>query len=278
MRRRTGLALDHSGPGRAARRFRLQEADAPGRLSSAAGRAPGHHRERAGRGRHPAGHHGGSEIEGVGRGAPDQRRNRTAGQARGAAGAHRSAERQKRAGAGPGQPGRGEGQAGQLRPPEGPRRPAVHDAGDHRGRTRQRAARLRRRQVAGGERAGCGGQRQDPARGHRRSRADHRHDHRAGHRTRHGHRLGDVQRERRHDAAQDGQPRPGPGNTLVDETDVGKIEPGQDATITVDAYPNRHLRGHRSQDRAPGADPAERDRLSGAGPDPQRGADCFGRA
>jgi HlyD family secretion protein len=31
--------------------------------------------------------------------------------------------------------------------------------------------------------------------------------------------------------------------TLVDETDVGKIEPGQDATITVDAYPNRSFEG-----------------------------------
>jgi HlyD family secretion protein len=32
-------------------------------------------------------------------------------------------------------------------------------------------------------------------------------------------------------------------NTLVDETDVGKIQPGQDATITVDAYPNRTFEG-----------------------------------
>jgi HlyD family secretion protein len=32
-------------------------------------------------------------------------------------------------------------------------------------------------------------------------------------------------------------------NTLVDETDVGKIEPGQQATITVDAYPNRTFDG-----------------------------------
>ncbi|MGH7511550.1 MAG: efflux RND transporter periplasmic adaptor subunit [Gemmatimonadales bacterium] len=32
-------------------------------------------------------------------------------------------------------------------------------------------------------------------------------------------------------------------NTLVDETDVGKIEPGQDATITVDAYANRTFEG-----------------------------------
>jgi len=31
--------------------------------------------------------------------------------------------------------------------------------------------------------------------------------------------------------------------TLVDETDVGKVEPGQDATITVDAYPNRTFEG-----------------------------------
>ena len=59
--------------------------------------------------------------------------------------------------------------------------------------------------------------------------------------------------------------------TLVDETDVGKIEPGQLATITVDAFPNRHLRGHGAQDRAAGEDRAERDRLPGAGPHPQRG-------
>jgi HlyD family secretion protein len=32
-------------------------------------------------------------------------------------------------------------------------------------------------------------------------------------------------------------------NTLVDETDVGKVAPGQDATITVDAYPNRTFEG-----------------------------------
>jgi HlyD family secretion protein len=31
--------------------------------------------------------------------------------------------------------------------------------------------------------------------------------------------------------------------TLVDETDVGKIEPGQRATVTVDAYPNRTFDG-----------------------------------
>ncbi|MGN6393791.1 MAG: efflux RND transporter periplasmic adaptor subunit [Gemmatimonadales bacterium] len=31
--------------------------------------------------------------------------------------------------------------------------------------------------------------------------------------------------------------------TLVDETDVGKVEPDQDATITVDAYPNRTFDG-----------------------------------
>jgi HlyD family secretion protein len=32
-------------------------------------------------------------------------------------------------------------------------------------------------------------------------------------------------------------------NTLVDETDVGKIQPGQDATVTVDAFPNRTFDG-----------------------------------
>ena len=31
--------------------------------------------------------------------------------------------------------------------------------------------------------------------------------------------------------------------TLVDETDVGKVQPGQAATITVDAYPNRTFEG-----------------------------------
>jgi HlyD family secretion protein len=31
--------------------------------------------------------------------------------------------------------------------------------------------------------------------------------------------------------------------TLVDETDIGKVQPGQDATITVDAYPNRPFDG-----------------------------------
>jgi HlyD family secretion protein len=31
--------------------------------------------------------------------------------------------------------------------------------------------------------------------------------------------------------------------TLVDETDVGKIQPGQHATVTVDAYPNRTFDG-----------------------------------
>jgi HlyD family secretion protein len=32
-------------------------------------------------------------------------------------------------------------------------------------------------------------------------------------------------------------------NTLVDETDVGKVQPGQDATVTVDAFPNRTFDG-----------------------------------
>ena len=31
--------------------------------------------------------------------------------------------------------------------------------------------------------------------------------------------------------------------TLVDETDIGKIQPGQRATVTVDAYPNRPFQG-----------------------------------
>jgi HlyD family secretion protein len=31
--------------------------------------------------------------------------------------------------------------------------------------------------------------------------------------------------------------------TLVDETDIGKIQPGQRATVTVDAFPNRPFRG-----------------------------------
>ncbi len=31
--------------------------------------------------------------------------------------------------------------------------------------------------------------------------------------------------------------------TLVDETDIGKVQPGQEATITVDAYPNRTFEG-----------------------------------
>ncbi|MGH7509875.1 MAG: efflux RND transporter periplasmic adaptor subunit [Gemmatimonadales bacterium] len=31
--------------------------------------------------------------------------------------------------------------------------------------------------------------------------------------------------------------------TLVDETDIGKIQPGQHATVTVDAFPNRPFRG-----------------------------------
>ena len=31
--------------------------------------------------------------------------------------------------------------------------------------------------------------------------------------------------------------------TLVDETDIGKIQPGQRATVTVDAYPNRPFEG-----------------------------------
>jgi HlyD family secretion protein len=31
--------------------------------------------------------------------------------------------------------------------------------------------------------------------------------------------------------------------TLVDETDIGKVQPGQHATITVDAYPNRPFDG-----------------------------------
>jgi HlyD family secretion protein len=32
-------------------------------------------------------------------------------------------------------------------------------------------------------------------------------------------------------------------NTLVDETDIGKVQPGQLATVTVDAYPNRTFDG-----------------------------------
>jgi HlyD family secretion protein len=32
-------------------------------------------------------------------------------------------------------------------------------------------------------------------------------------------------------------------NTLVDETDVGKVQPGQDASVTVDAFPNRTFDG-----------------------------------
>ena len=57
--------------------------------------------------------------------------------------------------------------------------------------------------------------------------------------------------------------------TLVDETDIGKIQVGQRATVTVDAYPNRPFEGAGAQDRAPGADRAERDDVPGAGADRQ---------
>ncbi len=55
--------------------------------------------------------------------------------------------------------------------------------------------------------------------------------------------------------------------TLVDETDIGKIQPGLRATITVDAYPNHPFDGIGAQDRAAGDDRAERHHVPGAGAD-----------
>ena len=77
--------------------------------------------------------------------------------------------------------------------------------------------------------------------------------------------------------------------TLVDETDIGKIQPGLRATVTVDAYPNRPFEGDGAQDRAAGRDRAERHHVPGAGPDREperllkpgherRGRDPRGRA
>ena len=57
--------------------------------------------------------------------------------------------------------------------------------------------------------------------------------------------------------------------TLVDETDIGKIQAGQSATVTVDAFPNRPFHGDGAQDRAAGPDRAERHDVPGAGPDRQ---------
>ena len=94
---------------------------------------------------------------------------------------------------------------------------------------------------------GRGGQRADPAGGHRRPRPDHRDGHREGRRAGTGHRLRDLQRERRHHALKMADLNLVQVRTLVDETDIGKIQAGQRATVTVDAYPNRPFQGECSR-------------------------------
>ena len=59
--------------------------------------------------------------------------------------------------------------------------------------------------------------------------------------------------------------------TLVDETDIGKIQPGQQATDHRGRVPQPAVRRHGAQDRAAGADRAERHRVPRAGPDRQPG-------
>ena len=177
------------------------------------------------------------------------------------------------AGPGPGRSRRGPGQAHQRHQPEAAGRRAVQDPVDHRAGARDRrcsttptpSAQVVRAQVAVDNA-------QDPARGHRRPRADHRHHHREGRRAGHGHRLGHHERRRRHHAAQDGRPRTWCrcGRWWMRPTS-GRSSPASCATVTVDAYPQPPVRGHGAQDRAAGADRAERHHVPGAGPDREPG-------
>ena len=59
--------------------------------------------------------------------------------------------------------------------------------------------------------------------------------------------------------------------TLVDETDIGKVQPGQRATITVDAYPNRPFEGTVLKIEPQAETEQNVTDVPGAGPDPESG-------
>ena len=151
--------------------------------------------------------------------------------------------------------------------PEAPGRRAVQVPVHHRAGARAGAARLCRRQRRGRPGPGGGGQRADPAGGHRRSRPDQRDHHREAGRAGPGDFLRTSNVSGGTTLMKMADLNLVQVRTLVDETDIGKIQPGQRATVTVDAFPNRPFHGHRAQDRAPGADRAECHHVPGAGPD-----------
>ena len=81
------------------------------------------------------------------------------------------------------------------------------------------------------------------ARGHRRQRADHRHHHPEGRGARPGDLVGDHNVGGGTVLLKMADLNLVQVRTLVDETDIGKIQAGQPATVTVDAYPNRPFQG-----------------------------------
>ena len=211
---------------------------------------------RPGRRRDPAGHHGRGEIEGVGRGAPDQRRDRAAGQARArcwcSIDPRNARTRWRRPRPTWTWPRRKLANADRA---EGPRRRAVQDAGDHRAGARDRRCSTTptpNRSVVNAQvavdnakiqledtdvRAPITGTiiEKDVERGH-------------------GHRLGHVNVSGGTTLLKMANLNLVQVNTLVDETDIGKIQPGQEATDHGGRLSQPPVRGHRAQDRAPGAD------------------------
>ena len=201
-------------------------------------------------------------------------------QARRAAGAGRPAARRGTPGPGAGEPRGGQGAARQRRDA----RSAAPTSCSRRSRspsrsTRRRSSRYANAKARGRERPGGGGQREDPAGGHRRPGADHRHDHRE---------------ERASAGRSSRRPRSDVGGgtvllkmadlnlvqvrTLVDETDIGKIEPGPAPRSPWTRIPNRAFEGTVLKIEPQAETAAERHHVPGAGPDREPRTACSGRA
>ena len=192
----------------------------------------------------PARHHGRGEVQGLGRDPRAQGGDGPAGEARRPAGAGRPAQRRATSSPRPGRSRRRRGTARQRHRPEAAGGRAVQVPVHHRAGTRAGAARLRQRRGRSGARPSGGGQRAEsswttptsarpsPAPSSRRTSSAAPSSRRATRNVSGGTTLlkmadlGLVQ-----------------VRTLVDETDIGKIQPGQRATVTVDAYPNRPFEG-----------------------------------
>ena len=237
---------------------RLQEGGAAGRLPGGAGRAARHRGVGPGGRRHPAGHHGRGEVQGLGRDPPAHRGDRASwsSAARRWCASIRATRatcwRRRRPTSTSPRPSSTNATSQKRRADELFKTPVDHRAGARAG-----AARLRRRQRPGGARRAWrwttpGSSSRTPTSARRSPAPIIEKD------VERGTVIASAtsQRERRHDAAQDGRPQPGAGPDAGGR-DRHREDPARPAGDDHRGrLPQPPVRGHGAQDRAAGRRPS----------------------